>query len=54
MSNRYQEITASLQSEPKIWLITGCAGFIGSNLLEPLLQMGQKVVGLVNLASGHQ
>src|SRR5690606_38285586 len=54
MSNRYQEITASLQSEPKVWLITGCAGFIGSNLLETLLQMGQKVVGLDNFATGHQ
>src|SRR5690606_20936122 len=54
MSNRYQEITASLQSEPKVWLITGCAGFIGSNLLESLLQLGQTVVGLDNFATGHQ
>ncbi|HUG56976.1 MAG TPA: SDR family oxidoreductase [Candidimonas sp.] len=54
MSTRYQEITASLQSDPKVWLITGCAGFIGSNLLEALLQMGQRVVGLDNFATGHQ
>ena len=54
MTTRYQEITAGLQSEPKTWLITGCAGFIGSNLLESLLQMGQKVVGLDNFATGHQ
>lgn len=54
MSHRYQEVTASLQSEPKIWLITGCAGFIGSNLLEALLQMGQKVIGLDNFSTGHQ
>ncbi|NYT62749.1 SDR family oxidoreductase [Alcaligenaceae bacterium] len=54
MNNRYQEVTASLQSEPKIWLVTGCAGFIGSNLLETLLQMGQKVVGLDNFSTGHQ
>lgn len=54
MSTRYQEVTASLQSEPKLWLITGCAGFIGSNLLEALLSMDQKVVGLDNFATGHQ
>ena len=54
MSTRYQEVTARLQSEPKIWLVTGCAGFIGSNLLETLLRMGQKVVGLDNFATGHQ
>src|SRR5690606_12513335 len=53
MSTRYQEITAGLQSETKTWLITGCAGFIGSNLLQSLLQMGQKVVGLDNFATGH-
>ncbi|SHH05135.1 SDR family oxidoreductase [Pollutimonas bauzanensis] len=54
MSTRYQEVAANLQSEPKVWLVTGCAGFIGSNLLETLLQMGQKVVGLDNFATGHQ
>ena len=54
MSTRYQEVTASLQTDPKVWLITGCAGFIGSNLLETLLSMDQKVVGLDNFATGHQ
>lgn len=54
MSTRYQEITTHLQAEPRVWLITGCAGFIGSNLLEALLLMGQKVVGLDNFATGHQ
>lgn len=54
MSTRYQEVTANLQSDPKQWLITGCAGFIGSNLVETLLSMGQKVVGLDNFATGHQ
>ncbi|RTZ40651.1 Vi polysaccharide biosynthesis UDP-N-acetylglucosaminuronic acid C-4 epimerase TviC [Candidimonas sp. SYP-B2681] len=54
MSIRYQEVTAKLQTEPKVWLVTGCAGFIGSNLLETLLRMGQKVVGLDNFATGHQ
>lgn len=36
------------------WLVTGCAGFIGSNLLETLLKAGQQVVGLDNFATGHQ
>lgn len=54
MSNRYQEVIASLREEPKRWLVTGCAGFIGSNLLETLLALGQKVVGLDNFATGHQ
>src|SRR5690606_3902443 len=53
MNTRYQEVTASLQTEPKVWLVTGCAGFIGSNLLETLLLMGQKVVGLDNFSTGH-
>ena len=38
----------------KTWLITGCAGFIGSNLLETLLLLDQKVIGLDNFATGHQ
>ena len=36
------------------WLVTGCAGFIGSNLLEALLRQGQAVVGLDNFATGFQ
>ena len=54
MTTRYQEVTANLQSQPRVWLVTGCAGFIGSNLLEALLVMGQKVVGLDNFSTGHQ
>jgi len=45
---------ASLRTEPKTWLVTGCAGFIGSNLLETLLRLDQKVVGLDNFATGYQ
>lgn len=51
---RYQKVKTQLMSEPKTWLITGCAGFIGSNLLETLLLLNQKVVGLDNFATGHQ
>jgi UDP-N-acetylglucosamine 4-epimerase len=54
MSTRYEEVTTRLQAEPKVWLVTGCAGFIGSNLLEALLRLGQTVVGLDNFATGHQ
>lgn len=54
MGTRYQEVVAGLQAAPRTWLVTGCAGFIGSNLLETLLLMGQKVVGLDNFSTGHQ
>ncbi|HEY9573887.1 MAG TPA: SDR family oxidoreductase [Pusillimonas sp.] len=54
MSTRYQEIIPGLQADPKTWLVTGCAGFIGSNLLEALLLLDQKVVGLDNFSTGHQ
>ncbi|GHB57385.1 UDP-GlkcNAc C4 epimerase WbpP [Psychrosphaera saromensis] len=51
---KYQEIKNNLELEPKTWLITGVAGFIGSNLLEQLLSLGQKIIGLDNFATGHQ
>jgi UDP-N-acetylglucosamine 4-epimerase len=52
--SRYKEISKQLVSSPKTWLITGVAGFIGSNLLETLLRLNQKVIGLDNFATGHQ
>ena len=52
--SRYEEIKAELVANPKRWLITGVAGFIGSNLLETLLKLNQTVVGLDNFATGHQ
>jgi UDP-N-acetylglucosamine 4-epimerase len=52
--SRYEEIKINLQASPKTWLVTGVAGFIGSNLLETLLLLNQKVVGLDNFATGHQ
>lgn len=51
---RYQDICQQLQQQPKVWLVTGVAGFIGSNLLETLLKLDQQVVGLDNFATGHQ
>jgi len=53
MSN-YQEAKIQLKSNPKIWLITGVAGFIGSNLLEHLLKLNQTIIGLDNFSTGHQ
>lgn len=50
----YQEIQNQLKSKPKTWLITGVAGFIGSNLLEALLKLNQNVVGLDNFSTGYQ
>ena len=51
---KYNEITEKLSASPKKWLVTGVAGFIGSNLLETLLGLGQTVVGLDNFSTGHQ
>lgn len=51
---RYEELLQQLPKAPKKWLVTGVAGFIGSNLLETLLQLNQHVVGLDNFATGHQ
>lgn len=50
----YQKQCITLQAAPKTWLITGVAGFIGSNLLETLLKLDQRVIGLDNFATGHQ
>jgi len=51
---QYQKTQQDLVTVPKTWLITGVAGFIGSNLLETLLKLNQTVVGLDNFATGHQ
>ena len=51
---KYDEIKEKLKSEPKKWLVTGAAGFIGSNLLEALLGLGQDVVGIDNFSTGFR
>lgn len=50
----YQNTLTRLQQNPKTWLITGVAGFIGSNLLETLLAHDQMVVGLDNFSTGYR
>ena len=49
-----QDIAERLKNCESKWLITGVAGFIGSNLLERLLYLGQTVVGLDNFSTGHR
>jgi UDP-N-acetylglucosamine 4-epimerase len=48
----YEGIAAGLRAQPRRWLVTGAAGFIGSNLAESLLELDQQVVGLDNFATG--
>jgi UDP-N-acetylglucosamine 4-epimerase len=52
--NRYSEAREILRANPRTWLITGVAGFIGSSLLEMLLDLQQTVVGLDNFATGYR
>jgi UDP-N-acetylglucosamine 4-epimerase len=50
----YEALKQQLKSEQRTWLVTGVAGFIGSNLLEELLKLNQHVVGLDNFSTGYQ
>lgn len=50
----YDRLKARLNQEKHTWLVTGVAGFIGSNLLETLLTLNQRVVGLDNFATGRR
>jgi UDP-N-acetylglucosamine 4-epimerase len=51
---KYNFVKQSLLENQKIWLVTGVAGFIGSNLAEALLKLNQKVIALDNFATGHR
>jgi UDP-N-acetylglucosamine 4-epimerase len=50
----YEEVQQRIRAERRTWLVTGAAGFIGSNLVEKLLQLGQDVVGLDNFSTGKR
>ena len=50
----YEKLQKYLIDNPSLWLITGVAGFIGSNLLEKLLMLNQKVIGLDNFETGYE
>jgi UDP-N-acetylglucosamine 4-epimerase len=54
MSTRYDHVCEDLINSPRRWLVTGVAGFIGSALLERLLDLGQTVVGVDNFLTGHK
>lgn len=54
MTTRYEQLQEDLRASPKTWLVTGVAGFIGSNLLETLLKLDQRVIGLDNFATGYR
>ena len=54
MLNRFDLVREELERNPKHWLITGVAGFVGSNLLEALLKLNQHVVGLDNFMTGYR
>lgn len=50
----YEKTLQALRNNPGRWLVTGAAGFIGSNLVETLLKNGQNVTGLDNFSTGYQ
>ena len=50
----YEKLKQELLDNSSTWLVTGVAGFIGSNLLETLLRLNQRVIGLDNFSTGHQ
>lgn len=54
MTTGWQQLQQDLKTSPRRWLVTGAAGFIGSNLLEQLLRLDQIVIGLDNFSTGYQ
>ena len=54
MGNAYESLKTDLRLRSHKWLVTGVAGFIGSNLLHELLDLNQEVIGLDNFATGHR
>src|SRR5690554_5105344 len=53
MKRKIEIIAKDMVGHQEIWLVTGAAGFIGSNLVEFLLLNNQRVIGLDNLSTGH-
>lgn len=52
--NKFDKVCEHLKLNPEVWLITGVAGFIGSNILESLLKLNQRVIGLDNFETGNE
>ena len=53
-TSAFEALKETVKATPRTWLVTGAAGFIGSNLLEALLSLNQRVIGLDNFATGHR
>jgi UDP-N-acetylglucosamine 4-epimerase len=53
-STLYAQLRIALRAQPRRWLVTGAAGFIGSNIIEELLRLDQLVIGLDNFATGSR
>src|SRR4051812_35349511 len=51
---RFDVVRDELRGSPRVWLVTGAAGFIGSNLVQVFLSLGQLVIGRNNFPPGHQ
>ena len=51
---KFEKVLVYIEQNPKIWLVTGVAGFIGSNLAEFLLKHNQKVISIDNFSTGHR
>ena len=54
MPSRYDTLRDHLRATPRDWLLTGVAGFIGSHLLDALLELGQRVVGVDDFSTGRR
>lgn len=54
MPAAYESLRSRLAAAPRRWLVTGGAGFIGSHLIETLLELGQQVAALDNFSTGHR
>jgi UDP-N-acetylglucosamine 4-epimerase len=52
--NRFEQVQQEMRRQPSKWLVTGCAGFIGSNLVEALLKLEQTVIGVDNFSTGYR
>jgi UDP-N-acetylglucosamine 4-epimerase len=52
--SRFDETRQELQAKPRRFLVTGVAGFIGSSLLEALLELDQPVTGLDDFSTGYR